>query len=76
MLGTVMVEHRGRARATPKRKVHAGVGRATRLDFRLPEGHPQERRDDLIQPFELVFNQALQLQQGMTDHTWDRDADS
>ena len=35
------------------------------FDFRLPEGFPQERRDDLVQPFELVFAEGLQ--QGMID---------
>ena len=35
------------------------------FDFRLPEGFPQERRDDLVQPFELVFDEGLQ--QGMID---------
>ena len=35
------------------------------FDFRLPEGFPQERRDDLVQPFELVFNEGLT--QGMID---------
>ena len=35
------------------------------FDFRLPEGYPQERRDDLTQPFELVFNEGLN--QGLID---------
>jgi hypothetical protein len=35
------------------------------FDFRLPESFPQERRDDLVQPFELVFAEGLQ--QGMID---------
>jgi len=35
------------------------------FDFRLPEGYPQERRDDLVQPFELVFSEGLR--QGMID---------
>ena len=28
------------------------------FDFRLPEYFPKERREDLIQTFELVFNKA------------------
>lgn len=28
------------------------------LDFRLPDGYPQELRDDLTRPFELVFEDA------------------
>jgi hypothetical protein len=28
------------------------------FDFRLPEGFPPERRDDLVQPFQLVFDQG------------------
>ena len=35
------------------------------FDFRLPEGFPQERRDDLVQPFELVFDEGVQ--RGMID---------
>ena len=30
------------------------------FDFRLPDGYPQEQRDDLTQPFELVFDEGLQ----------------
>ena len=29
------------------------------LDFKLPEGFPQEAREDLVLPFELVFAQGL-----------------
>jgi ABC-type branched-subunit amino acid transport system substrate-binding protein len=29
------------------------------MDIRLPETYPQEMRDDLTQPFELVFNEGL-----------------
>ena len=29
------------------------------FDFRLPEAYPQEMRDDLTRPFELVFNEGL-----------------
>ena len=29
------------------------------MDFRLPEMYPQEMRDDLTQPFDLVFNEGL-----------------
>ena len=29
------------------------------FDFRLPDGYPQEQRDDLVQPFELVFDEGL-----------------
>jgi len=29
------------------------------FDFLLPPGYPKERRDDLTQPFELVFNEGL-----------------
>lgn len=29
------------------------------FDFLLPEGYPQEMRDDLTRPFELVFNDGL-----------------
>ena len=35
------------------------------MDFRLPEGYPQERRDDLTQSFELVFDEAFE--QGLLD---------
>jgi branched-chain amino acid transport system substrate-binding protein len=35
------------------------------FDFKLPEGFPQEARDDLMQPFELVFRQGLE--QGLID---------
>ena len=35
------------------------------FDFRLPEGFPPERRADLVQPFELVFDEGLK--QGMID---------
>jgi branched-chain amino acid transport system substrate-binding protein len=35
------------------------------FDFRLPEGFPKEQRDDLIQPFELVFAEGLR--QAMID---------
>ena len=35
------------------------------FDFKLPEGFPQEARDDLVQPFELVFRQGMQ--QGLID---------
>jgi branched-chain amino acid transport system substrate-binding protein len=30
------------------------------MDFKLPEGYPQEGRDDLVFPFELVFKQGLE----------------
>lgn len=30
------------------------------FDFRLPEGYPQEMRNDLTQPFDLVFSEGLQ----------------
>jgi branched-chain amino acid transport system substrate-binding protein len=30
------------------------------FDFRLPEGYPQELRNDLTQPFDLVFGEGLQ----------------
>ena len=30
------------------------------MDFKLPEGYPQEARDDLVNPFELVFRQGLE----------------
>lgn len=30
------------------------------FDFKLPEGFPQESRDDLVLPFELVFRQGLE----------------
>ena len=29
------------------------------FDFRLPDGYPKEQRDDLTQPFELVFAEGL-----------------
>jgi branched-chain amino acid transport system substrate-binding protein len=29
------------------------------FDFKLPDGYPQEGRDDLVLPFELVFRQGL-----------------
>src|SRR6478752_4403954 len=35
------------------------------FDFRLPDGFPQERRDDLVQPFQLVFDEGLK--HGMLD---------
>jgi len=35
------------------------------FDFKLPEGYPQEARDDLVRPFELVFSQGLE--QGLID---------
>ena len=35
------------------------------FDFRLPDGYPREKRDDLTQPFELVFNEGLK--QGVID---------
>jgi ABC-type branched-subunit amino acid transport system substrate-binding protein len=35
------------------------------MDFLLPEGYPQELRDDLTQPFDLVFGEALK--QGIID---------
>ena len=35
------------------------------FDFRLPDGYPQEKRDDLVRPFELVFGEGLQ--RGMID---------
>src|SRR4029453_10748957 len=35
------------------------------FDFRLPDGYPQEKRDDLKQTFELVFEEGLQ--QGIID---------
>jgi len=34
-------------------------------DFRFPEGFPREQRDDLFQPFELVFDEGVK--QGMID---------
>ena len=34
-------------------------------DFRFPDGFPQEQRDDLLQPFELVFDEGVK--QGMID---------
>jgi ABC-type branched-subunit amino acid transport system substrate-binding protein len=30
------------------------------FDFKLPEGYPQEMRDDLTRPFELVFRKGLE----------------
>ena len=30
------------------------------FDFKLPDGYPQEGRDDLVLPFELVFRQGLE----------------
>ena len=30
------------------------------FDFKLPEGYPQEGRDDLVFPFELVFQQGVE----------------
>ena len=35
------------------------------LDFKLPDGYPQEQRDDLAQPFRMVF--ADGLAQGLLD---------
>lgn len=35
------------------------------FDFRLPDGYPKEQRDDLTQPFELVFAEGLKT--GMID---------
>jgi ABC-type branched-subunit amino acid transport system substrate-binding protein len=35
------------------------------IDFKLPPGYPQERREDFGQPFELVFSQGLK--QGIID---------
>jgi len=35
------------------------------FDFKLPEGYPQEARDDLVNPFELVFGQGQE--RGMID---------
>jgi ABC-type branched-subunit amino acid transport system substrate-binding protein len=35
------------------------------FDFKLPQGYPQEMRDDLTQTFELVFDEGLR--QGMID---------
>jgi branched-chain amino acid transport system substrate-binding protein len=35
------------------------------FDFKLPDGYPQDQRDDLIQPFELVFAEGLK--QGIID---------
>src|SRR6516165_12437446 len=35
------------------------------MDFKLPEGYPQEGRDDLVNPFELVFQKGLE--QGLID---------
>jgi branched-chain amino acid transport system substrate-binding protein len=35
------------------------------MDFRLPEGYPQEMRDDLSRPFDLVFGEGVK--QGIID---------
>ena len=35
------------------------------FDFKLPDGYPEESRQDLVLPFELVFKQGLE--QGMID---------
>jgi ABC-type branched-subunit amino acid transport system substrate-binding protein len=35
------------------------------FDFRLPDGYPQEMRDDLVRPFELVFAEGRE--QGLID---------
>lgn len=35
------------------------------FDFRLPDGYPQEKRDDLLKPFEMVFRDGLE--RGMID---------
>ena len=35
------------------------------MDFKLPEGYPEEARRDLVLPFEIVFANALR--QGMID---------
>ena len=35
------------------------------MDFLLPEGYPQELRDDLTRPFDLVFDRGMQ--QGLID---------
>jgi branched-chain amino acid transport system substrate-binding protein len=35
------------------------------FDFKLPDGYPQEMRDDLTRPFELVFRDGLE--QGVID---------
>ena len=35
------------------------------FDFKLPPGYPQEMRDDLTRPFDLVFREALE--QGVLD---------
>ncbi len=35
------------------------------MDFKLPEGYPQDARDDLVNPFELVFRRGLE--QGLID---------
>jgi branched-chain amino acid transport system substrate-binding protein len=35
------------------------------FDFKLPDGYPEESRQDLVLPFELVFNQGLE--KGMID---------
>ena len=35
------------------------------FDFKLPDAYPQEMRDDLVRPFELVFAEGLR--QGVID---------
>jgi hypothetical protein len=35
------------------------------FDFKLPDGYPQEMRDDLVRPFEVVFGEGLR--QGVLD---------
>jgi branched-chain amino acid transport system substrate-binding protein len=35
------------------------------MDFLLPDGYPQDRRDDLTNPFDMVFGSALE--QGLID---------
>src|SRR5690606_10302769 len=30
------------------------------MDFRLPDGYPKEMKEDFSQPFELLFNEALE----------------
>lgn len=35
------------------------------FDFKLPDGYPREMRDDLVQPFELVFEEGRR--QGLID---------
>jgi branched-chain amino acid transport system substrate-binding protein len=37
------------------------------FDFRLPDGYPQEMRDDLTRPFDLVFSEGLG--QGIIDRS-------